>query len=103
MADRAPERLLHGPQRRLREFLGVFGVAWEFLRGYRRLHFVGPCVTVFGSARFPEGHHYYELARSMGSSITQFKRGLKDDEPERLERGRDRDRDQDRDKDGESS
>ncbi|WP_202973863.1 TIGR00730 family Rossman fold protein [Fimbriiglobus ruber] len=34
--------------------------------GFRKLHFIGPCVTVFGSARFPEGHPYYELARAVG-------------------------------------
>jgi len=35
-------------------------------RGIRAFHFLGPCVTVFGSARFPEGHPHYELAREMG-------------------------------------
>ena len=38
----------------------------DFIRGFRTLHFVGPCVTVFGSARFKEGHAYYELARQVG-------------------------------------
>jgi len=41
----------------------------EFVRGFRTLHFVGPCVTVFGSARFPEGHRWYELARTMGRRL----------------------------------
>jgi len=36
------------------------------MRGFRTLHFVGPCVTVFGSARFPEDHRYYRLARDVG-------------------------------------
>ena len=35
----------------------------DFIRGFRGLHFVGPCVTVFGSARFDEAHPYYALAR----------------------------------------
>jgi hypothetical protein len=39
------------------------------LRGFRHLHFVGPCITVFGSARFPEGHRYYQLARRIGAAI----------------------------------
>ncbi len=30
------------------------------MRGFRALHFVGPCVTVFGSARFKADHPYYE-------------------------------------------
>jgi uncharacterized protein (TIGR00730 family) len=43
----------------------------EFVRGFRALHFVGPCVTVFGSARFSEDHPYYELAREVGRELTR--------------------------------
>ena len=35
------------------------------------LHFVGPCVTVFGSARFKEDHPYYALARELGGKLAQ--------------------------------
>jgi uncharacterized protein (TIGR00730 family) len=35
----------------------------------RALHFVGPCVTVFGSARFPPGHRWYEVAREIGRRL----------------------------------
>lgn len=41
----------------------------EFVRGFRRLHKLGPAVTVFGSARFKEGHPYYELARQVGREL----------------------------------
>jgi uncharacterized protein (TIGR00730 family) len=41
-------------------------------RGFRELHFVGPCVTVFGSARFPPGHQYYELGREVGKRIARL-------------------------------
>jgi uncharacterized protein (TIGR00730 family) len=41
----------------------------EFLRGFESLELAGPCVTVFGSARFPEGHPHYELARQMGKAL----------------------------------
>jgi uncharacterized protein (TIGR00730 family) len=41
------------------------------LKGIRALHFVGPCVTVFGSARFKEGSVYYEQARDLGKRIVQ--------------------------------
>ena len=43
----------------------------DFLRGFRILHFVGPCVTVFGSARFADGHPYYALAREMGGRLAR--------------------------------
>jgi len=49
----------------------VLGIAAEFIRGFRRLHFVGPCVTVFGSARFQESHPYYALARETGRLLAQ--------------------------------
>ena len=66
--SRNPEerRFLEGPAWRLTELRRIVRIFFEFLRGFRHLHFVGPCVTVFGSARFPEGHRYYELAREVG-------------------------------------
>ena len=44
----------------------------EFIRGFRVLHFVGPCVTVFGSARFKEDHSFYALARQVGARLTDI-------------------------------
>lgn len=68
---REDERLLRGPRTRGSEAVRVFRIAREFIRGFRALHFVGPCVTVFGSARFNEGHEHYELAREMGRRIAE--------------------------------
>jgi uncharacterized protein (TIGR00730 family) len=59
-------RLLEGPKSRLSELARIGRISWELLKGFRALHFAGPCVTVFGSARFAPGHRYYELARSAG-------------------------------------
>jgi hypothetical protein len=57
-----PERIfLQGPHTRTHELRQIIRVACEMLRGFRVLHFVGPCVTVFGSARFTEEHPYYTL------------------------------------------
>lgn len=44
----------------------------EFIKGFRKLHFVGPCVTVFGSARFGEGHHTYEQTRELSGRIARL-------------------------------
>ena len=41
----------------------------DFIRGFRALHFVGPCVTVFGSARFDESHPEYAVGRDVGARI----------------------------------
>ncbi|MCB1008664.1 MAG: TIGR00730 family Rossman fold protein [Acidobacteria bacterium] len=62
---------LAGPAWRLVELRRLGRILLEFLRGFRRLHFVGPCVTVFGSARFPEGHPYYEMARETGRLLAE--------------------------------
>ena len=63
---------LEGPKSRRRELYTVLSILWEFIRGFRTLHFVGPCVTVFGSARFPESHPYYALARRVGAGLAKL-------------------------------
>ena len=62
-------RFLKGPRSRLGELARVFRIGAEFIRGFRKLHFVGDCVTVFGSARFGEDHEYYKLARETSRQI----------------------------------
>ena len=64
--------LLEGPHSRLKEFQLLWRAARDFLRGFRTLHFVGPCITVFGSARFKESHPYYGIAREVGKRVTQL-------------------------------
>jgi hypothetical protein len=69
--DRHNAAFLSGPRARLDELARVFRIAGEFIRGFRRFHFVGPCVTVFGSARFREDHPYYSLAREIGRRLAR--------------------------------
>jgi predicted Rossmann-fold nucleotide-binding protein len=45
--------------------------AGELIPGFRALHFIGPCVTVFGSARFGEQHPYYRLGRATGAELAR--------------------------------
>ena len=54
---------LAGPHSRAREMLLLWRAVRDFIRGFRALHFAGPCVTVFGSARFGSSHPFYPLAR----------------------------------------
>jgi len=65
------QRFLDGPKARAEEFLRACRIFAELLRGFRALHFVGPCVTVFGSARFAEDHPYYTLSRELGGAIAR--------------------------------
>jgi uncharacterized protein (TIGR00730 family) len=65
-------RLLEGPRSRIAELLRLMRILREFLRGFRALHFVGPCVSVFGSARFGEEHPYYRLGRDVGKLVARM-------------------------------
>jgi len=65
------KKFLQGPQSRSFELRTAWNVFRELIYGFRKLHFVGPCVTVFGSARFPETHPYYGLAREVGQRLAQ--------------------------------
>jgi len=68
---RDDEVLLEGPKRRDLELLRILRISTELVRGFRALHFVGPCVTVFGSARFGESHPYYAMARETGELLAR--------------------------------
>ena len=61
-----PDRtLLSGPSSRIKDLTTLFRICADMLRAFRVLHFVGPCVTIFGSARVAPVSRYYEMARQM--------------------------------------
>lgn len=62
---------LSGARGRWKELKYVTGVFFQFIKGLRALHFVGKCVTVYGSARFEENHPYYKMARSLSAKIAE--------------------------------
>ena len=64
--------LLEGPHSRTRELRLLLKVIRDFISGFRALHFCGPCVTVFGSARIREGHPYYQLGIEMGKGLARL-------------------------------
>jgi uncharacterized protein (TIGR00730 family) len=67
---------LRGPHGRWYEIRFVFQVFYDFINGFRRLHFLGPCISIFGSARFKEDHAYYQLARQMGNRVATLGFGV---------------------------
>ena len=71
-AVKAQIQFLAGPQNRVKEFKFAISVFIEFIKGFRALHFVGPCVTIFGSARFKDGHPYYEQTEALAAKIAQL-------------------------------
>ncbi|MBK1882897.1 TIGR00730 family Rossman fold protein [Luteolibacter pohnpeiensis] len=68
-----PDRTwLSGPRSRFQDLMTLFHVCRDFMRAFRTLHFAGPCVTIFGSARTKPGTEYYELARRMGEECAKL-------------------------------
>ena len=63
---------LEGPKSRTYELAFAWKVLREFITAFRTLHFVGPCITVFGSARFKEDHTHYIYAREFGKRIAEM-------------------------------
>jgi uncharacterized protein (TIGR00730 family) len=60
---------LANPRSRWRNLTILHRIATEMLRGMRRLHFVGPAVSVFGSARIDNDSHEYAMARAIGRTL----------------------------------
>ncbi|MBI4328338.1 MAG: TIGR00730 family Rossman fold protein [Chloroflexi bacterium] len=71
VADLWERRFLEGLEPRTVGFMQAIRVFFSMIRGFRTFHFLGPCVTVFGSARFAETHPYYELARRAGTELAR--------------------------------
>lgn len=63
---------LEGPQSRLEDFKFTFDTLLQMIKGFRALHFAGPCITIFGSARFKEDHEYYQLTRKISSEFAKL-------------------------------
>ena len=63
---------LEGPKSRGYELAFAWRVFRQFMKGFRALHFIGPCITVFGSARFQKDHIYYTKAWEFGKRIAEL-------------------------------
>jgi uncharacterized protein (TIGR00730 family) len=63
---------LEGPRNRFKELWFSFKVFYNFIKAFRKLHFIGPCVTVFGSARFEPDNLYYKKAEAVGKKLAEM-------------------------------
>lgn len=54
----------------------IFKIMAEFVEGYDKLAKIGPCVSVFGSARTPEDNKYYKMAEEVSYLLTQNNYGV---------------------------
>ena len=67
----AEKHFLSGRRNRGADLESAVRMFLEFLKGFEQLDIDGPCVTVFGSARFPEGHAHYQTARAVGRALAE--------------------------------
>ncbi|MCZ4319088.1 TIGR00730 family Rossman fold protein [Aequorivita viscosa] len=63
---------LKGPRSRLKELWFTFKVQYNFIKGFRKMHFIGPCVTVYGSARFTPDSEHYKNAEKIGAELSKL-------------------------------
>ncbi|WP_340202037.1 TIGR00730 family Rossman fold protein [Ascidiimonas sp. W6] len=63
---------LEGPGNRFKELWFSMKVFYNFIKAFRKLHFIGPCVTVFGSARFDSKNSHYQKAEAVGKRLAEM-------------------------------
>ena len=49
----------------------IFKIMGEFVEGYEKLSAIGPCISIFGSARTKPDHKYYKLAEDISEAIVE--------------------------------
>ena len=54
----------------------IFKIMSEFVEGFEKLSRIGPCVSIFGSARTPPDHPYFKMAEEIAYKLTQFGYGV---------------------------
>jgi hypothetical protein len=54
----------------------IFKIMGEFVNGFEKMSRIGPCVSIFGSARVREGHPYYDLAVKISKKIAEAGYGV---------------------------
>ncbi|WP_040497191.1 TIGR00730 family Rossman fold protein [Fulvivirga imtechensis] len=54
----------------------IFKVMSEFVEGFEKLAKIGPCVTIFGSARTPPEHKYYKMAEEIAAKLVRHGYGV---------------------------
>ena len=54
----------------------LFKIMGEFVHGYEKMDSIGPCVSIFGSARTQPDHAYYKLATDVAETVAKAGYGI---------------------------
>ncbi len=90
MSDQKPQNPTHEEEQKIRRAFEerdwneiksydswvIFKVMSEFVEGFEKLAKIGPCVTIFGSARTPEDHEYYQTAHEIAAKLVRHGYGV---------------------------
>ena len=63
-------------QSRIKDLWRIFRIMSEFVEGFERMSRLGPCVSVFGSARTRPGAPYYRMAEEVGRRLVEHGYGV---------------------------
>lgn len=63
-------------ERRVVDTWQIFRILAEFVEGFEKLGRIGPCVTIFGSARLTPGNRYYEMASDIAEALSRRGYGI---------------------------
>jgi len=63
---------MRGPLSRFKELFFAFRVFFSFIKAFRSMHFIGPSVTVFGSARFGKSTPFYKKTEEIGAALAKM-------------------------------
>jgi uncharacterized protein (TIGR00730 family) len=61
---------------RQKDIWRIFRIMAEFVEGFDQMTKLGPCVSIFGSARIKPGHKYYEMAREVAKELVKAGFGI---------------------------
>lgn len=70
--EKSESPFLQGPRSRFKEFVFTLKVQYNFIKAFRKMHFIGPCVTIFGSARFLPDSLHYQNALKIGAELSKL-------------------------------
>lgn len=71
-SDISDKLLMEGPRSPFYDIWRLIKIGWDFTKGFHAFRHLGPCITIFGSARFREDHRYYELARVTARILARY-------------------------------
>lgn len=70
--SKSESQFVQGPLSRLKELVFVLKVFFSFIRAFQKMLHIGPCVTVFGSARFGKESDHYKDAEKIGAAMAKL-------------------------------